>query len=72
MLSSRNASDTRRGFNYQDMVALYYYLDNIKEIKELNNKGEDDVDIKYNDGSLGFLQVKESQNVDNTLRAEVF
>lgn len=72
MVSLRNASDSRRGFNYQDVVALYYFLDNIKEIKELNNEGEDDVDIRYIDGSLGFLQVKESKNVENTLRADVF
>lgn len=72
MVSLRNASDSRRGFNYQDIVALYYYLDNIKEIKELNNEGEDDVDIRYVDGSLGFLQVKESKNVDYTLKSEVF
>ena len=72
MVSLRNASDSRRGFNYQDIVALHYYLDNIKEIEELNNEGEDDIDIKYVDGSLGFLQVKESKNVDHTLRSEVF
>lgn len=38
----------------------------------MNNEGEDDIDIKYVDGSLGFLQVKESKNVDHTLRSEVF
>ncbi|MBB1078776.1 hypothetical protein H5S09_06920 [Limosilactobacillus sp. STM2_1] len=67
----RNASGIRKGFNYQDMVALYYFLDNIKEIKEIKNEGEDDVDIVFNDGSLGFLQAKETKNIDTTLKVGI-
>ena len=35
-----NASGVKRGYNYQDVVALYYFLDNIEnisKIKKLSN-----------------------------------
>ncbi|QNQ80520.1 dsDNA nuclease domain-containing protein [Lactobacillus sp. PV034] len=63
-----NASYVRKGFNYQDMAALYYFLMHISEIAELNNEGNEDIDVKLKDGTIRYFQAKETKNIDNALK----
>lgn len=72
MSFSRNASNTIGGFNYQHIVALYFFLKHIREIKSVNNEGENDVDIIYNDGTLWFLQAKKTKYPNETFDARKF
>lgn len=63
----RNASDVRKGFNYQDMVALFYFLNHIENIKEIKNEGKDDIDVVFRDNTTKYFQAKETKNVNKTL-----
>lgn len=71
MIPNRNASDVRKGFNYQDMVALFYFLNNIREIKELKNEGKDDIDVKLKNNSIKYFQVKETKDINHALDKDV-
>lgn len=71
MIPNRNASDVRKGFNYQDMVALFYFLNNIREIKEIKNEGKDDIDVKLKNNSIKYFQVKETKDINHALDKEV-
>ena len=62
-----NASGVKRGYNYQDVVALYYFLDNIENISKINDEGEDDIEIIFEDGKYVFLQAKESVKSDKAI-----
>lgn len=62
-VGSTNASGTQRGFHYQDFAALYLLILRIKEVEWINVEGQDDIDIRYEDGSMHYFQVKEVKNI---------
>ena len=67
MIPDTNAADIRKGFNYQDLVALYVFLTYITDLKVLNNEGDEDIDILFKDGTYRYYQAKETKNVDKSL-----
>lgn len=60
MTNRRNASKTIAGFNYQEMVGLIVFFDNIEEATEVNIEGEDDIDLLFEDGTVSYYQAKET------------
>lgn len=71
MMVDRNASIAKKGFNYQDFVALYLFLQNPKELEEINDEGDEDISIIYRDGTEGFYQVKSVNKSDKILEKKV-
>lgn len=62
ILTNRNASKTIAGFNYQEMVGLIVFFDNLKEATEVNIEGQDDIDLLFEDGTVSYYQVKETSD----------
>lgn len=69
-MPNRNAAATQAGFHYQDIVGLIILLDNIESIQEINVEGQDDIDVLFTDGKLGYYQVKEVENPNNQRMSE--
>lgn len=67
MVPKRNASAIRQGFNYQDMTALFYFLNHIEDIREIKNEGKDDIDIVFKNNSKKYFQAKETININQAL-----
>lgn len=61
-----NAANAQKGFYYQDMVALYILLRDIKKINYINPEGEDDIDVMYENGKKSYYQAKYVNNIDNS------
>lgn len=65
-----NASLTKKGFNYQDVVALSYLLRDIENLESINIEGKEDVDLFYEDKKTVYMQVKMAENVLSKRRSE--
>ncbi len=61
-----NNSGGVAGFNFQDMAALYLFLDNVDEVQSFEVEGKEDVVLTWNDGTNSFIQAKETQNPYDT------
>lgn len=70
MNNKYNAAPTQTGFQYQTLCAVYFFLLKIESIACLNNEGQDDFDIVFQDGSTKFFQVKEIQNSTDKLTSQ--
>lgn len=64
-MTNTNASNTQKGFHYQDFCALYFFVNNVKKIKSINDEGKEDFDVLYIDDKVGFFQAKEISNNQN-------
>jgi hypothetical protein len=71
MVDPSNAGKTKKGFNYQDVVALCYFIKDIDKLRYVNVEGKEDVDLMYSDGKRVFIQVKMADNVLDTKRSTV-
>lgn len=58
---NRNASDTIKGFNFQFLVGLLFFISNIKDYESMNVEGEEDVEINCTNKEKIFIQVKETK-----------
>lgn len=63
-----NASQTKKGFNYQDTVALAYFLKDIDRLDWINIEGIEDVDLHYSDKETTYVQAKMAENVNDKRR----
>lgn len=61
-MTNRNASRTIAGFNYQEMVGLIVFFDNLEKATEVNIEGQDDIDLLFEDGTVSYYQVKETSD----------
>lgn len=66
MAKNTNNSGGIAGFNFQDMAALYLFLDNVDEVQSFEVEGKEDIALTWNDGTLSFIQAKETQSPYNT------
>lgn len=64
-----NASQTKKGFNYQDTVALAYFLKDISRLDSINIEGIEDVDLHYSDKETTYVQAKMAINVNAKKRS---
>lgn len=66
----RNASQTQRGFNYQNYAGLYLLIRYMNKFENINIEGTEDIEIKFADRTVGFYQVKEVKNYSETLTTD--
>lgn len=66
MAKNTNNSGGVAGFNFQDMAALYLFLDNVDEVQSFEVEGKEDIVLTWNDGTMSFIQAKETQNPYDT------
>lgn len=62
MAKNTNNSGGVAGFNFQDMAALYLFLDNVDEVQSFEVEGKEDIVLTWNDGTMSFIQAKETKN----------
>ncbi|WP_141374049.1 hypothetical protein, partial [Levilactobacillus brevis] len=61
MAKNTNNSGGVAGFNFQDMAALYLFLDNVDEVQSFEVEGKEDIVLIWNDGTMSFIQAKETK-----------
>ena len=47
MSESTNASLTKKSFNYQDTVALGYFIKERQQLDSINVEGKEDIDLNF-------------------------
>lgn len=70
MAKDTNNSDGVAGFQFQDVAALYLFLDNVKEINYFEVEGKEDISLQWNDGTMSFIQAKETANPYTTFNKQ--
>ncbi|USS89385.1 hypothetical protein [Fructilactobacillus cliffordii] len=70
-MSGNNASSTKKGFNYQDVAAVFFMFNYIKELISINDEGIDDIDLILKDKTI-FIQTKHSDKYPKASVANVF
>lgn len=60
MSINTNAATKIKGFHFQDVSALYLFLENIKEVDSFSVEGEEDIVLNWNNGTKSFIQSKET------------
>jgi len=62
MANNTNDSSGIAGFHFQDMAALYLFLDNVKDLNSFEVEGKEDISLFWNDGTMTMVQAKETKN----------
>lgn len=57
-MADRSATSVLFGFDFQANAAIVIMLENIKELSTIRLEGEEDIDIKLNDGTYILVQAK--------------
>ncbi|MCT1176485.1 coiled-coil domain-containing protein [Pediococcus pentosaceus] len=60
MTGNTNAATTVKGFHFQDVCALYLFLENIKKIESFAVEGKEDIVLNWQNGTKSFIQSKET------------
>lgn len=70
MSEKTGASAVEAGFHYQDVAALYLFLNNIKDLDSFEIEGKEDIDLIWNDGNKSFIQAKETTHPYQTFDSQ--
>lgn len=66
MAKDTNASTSIDGYTFQQVAALYLFLDKINEIKMVTVEGTEDIDIQMLNGDIKYLQAKKFEDPFDT------
>ncbi|MDF7638109.1 dsDNA nuclease domain-containing protein [Lactobacillus sp. ESL0791] len=60
MTTDTSGATTQRGFSFQDLSALYLFLQSIKTLNSFKVEGNEDIDLNWKENKISLIQAKET------------